>query len=291
MTDHHKKNSSRGEQGELQGVAMLPLSEDVGSGRDSLDGLASDMSFYRSLSRTTDFEEFRQRIRGIVNGLGFSDFSFSRLASVGDADAQLITVPKEIAENYHAERFYEYDVILKHCATSTAPVRSSVVESYVAGAPVANEIFQRNRELYRMTASFGFYEFFNVPHEAYNGNGNVMLSVTSKGEDPSAVWRKARNSGAQLMRLVEAIDYIGNLKFPDFFLSADESREIRITPKPLQLLAALAKEDLTLNEAADKLCISIHTANQHVAAARKAFGVSTTCGAVYQAIKQRLIVS
>ena len=55
------------------------------------------------------------------------------------------------------------------------------------------------------------------------------------------------------------------------------------------MLKVLGEDDLSLKEAADALKISIHTANQHVAAARKAFGTTTTWGAVYRAAKARLI--
>jgi len=89
--------------------------------------------------------------------------------------------------------------------------------------------------------------------------------------------------------LAQAIDYVGTRKFPDFFLCEHECQKIVITPKPLVLLNMLAQEDLTLLQTADKLSISIHTADKHISAVKKALGASTIHGAIYKAIKVGLI--
>ena len=101
----------------------------------------------------------------------------------------------------------------------------------------------------------------------------------------------------RLRALAELLGEIGVRKFPDFF--ADDEEEAGTTlrgemtektwAKALRLLAVVAEDDLSLEEAAGKLCISIHTANQHIAAARRVFGVATTTGAIYAAMQQGLI--
>lgn len=109
----------------------------------------------------------------------------------------------------------------------------------------------------------------------------------------------------QLNALAELIGEIGVRKFPGAFLGNDAparghagaasgtepTPEIteKTKAKALRLLAALAEDDLTLNQAADRLCISVPTANQHIAAARQVFGVETTAGAVFAAMQQGLI--
>lgn len=103
--------------------------------------------------------------------------------------------------------------------------------------------------------------------------------------------------GWQLRTLAELIGEIGPRKFPDAFLGGSERDDsqrgtetsARVSAKALRLLAAVAEEDLTLNEAADKMCISIHTANQHMALARRALGAATTPGAIYVAMQRGLI--
>ena len=255
----------------------------------SANDLSYDIKFYCELSAAKDFGEFTQRIQALVNRLGFSDYSYIRIEQACDIDALVMSVPTAIIENYHAEHYWKDDVILQHCLSSTSPIRLSAVGNYLAHTPVRCEVFCRNCELYRMIASFGYYDFYNIPYKAHNGNGNAIFSVTSKDEDPGTFYQKVERSEADLRLLAEAIDYVGTLRFPDLFLGAAESRTIQITPKPLQVLATLANDDLTLVEAADKLGISVNMAQRHIAAARKALGVSTTQGAIYQAMKQNLI--
>ncbi len=255
----------------------------------SVDDLVFDINTYRELNAAKDIRDFKQRILNIVNRLGFSDYTYTRLEYANDIEAHLISIPDEIAENYHAERYWEDDVILEHCRSSTAPLRLSVVEDYLACSPVPSAAFGRNCELYRMVASFGYSDFYHIPYKAHNGSGNIMFSVTSKDESSSEIYRKVEKHKTELHLLADAIDFIGTCKFPDYFLHATESRDIQIAPKALRVLTLLANEDLTLKQAADRLSISVDIAQRHVAAARKAFGVSTTNRAVYYALSKGLI--
>jgi DNA-binding CsgD family transcriptional regulator len=108
---------------------------------------------------------------------------------------------------------------------------------------------------------------------------------------------KSAASGPHLRLLAELASDIGERKFPDLIIGDAAPGEIpgstgvgeKASARALQLLAVMAEDDLTLTEAADQLCISIHTANQHVAAARRAFGAATTTGAVYAAMQHGLI--
>ena len=89
--------------------------------------------------------------------------------------------------------------------------------------------------------------------------------------------------------LAEAIDQISATNFPDFFTVKRRAVKDVVTPKPLRLLNTLAKQNITLKEAASKLCISQDTANKHIAAAKTALGANTQAAAVYLAIKAGLI--
>ena len=96
-------------------------------------------------------------------------------------------------------------------------------------------------------------------------------------------------SGPALRALAELAGHIGPRKFPDAFAAEDEPDPDQPGPKraakALRVLTALARDDLTLNEAADKLCISIHSANHQIADARRMFGAATNLGAVVNAVK------
>lgn len=68
-----------------------------------------------------------------------------------------------------------------------------------------------------------------------------------------------------------------------------EKPPTNLSTRQLELLTILAKGNVTLNEAAVKLHISISTANQHLAACRLYFQTKTTYHAIYQAIAQGFI--
>ncbi len=70
-----------------------------------------------------------------------------------------------------------------------------------------------------------------------------------------------------------------------------QGRSEAMTPgsRPLQLLELLATQNMTLYEAASHLNISVSTANQHVAAAKRALNARTTTAAVVEAVRRGLI--
>lgn len=59
--------------------------------------------------------------------------------------------------------------------------------------------------------------------------------------------------------------------------------------RPMQVLELIGQRDRTLVQAAQDLGISLHTANQHIAKARRSFSCQTNAGAIYAAVKEGLI--
>ena len=59
--------------------------------------------------------------------------------------------------------------------------------------------------------------------------------------------------------------------------------------RPMQLLERMGQRDRTLVQAAQDMGISLNTANQHIAKARRSFTCQTNTGAIYAAVKQGLI--
>ena len=83
--------------------------------------------------------------------------------------------------------------------------------------------------------------------------------------------------------LADAISFFNEQRFNHI------KPENEIKPKALRLLSTMAKFDLSLAEAADDLCISLDTANKHMALAKKALGTGSQAHAVYLAIRKGLI--
>ena len=72
-------------------------------------------------------------------------------------------------------------------------------------------------------------------------------------------------------------------------LSQSVSKKTFAKRRPMQLLERMGQHDRTLTQAAQDLGISLNTANQHIAKARRSFSCQTNAGAVYAAVKEGLI--
>ena len=72
-------------------------------------------------------------------------------------------------------------------------------------------------------------------------------------------------------------------------LSQSVSKKAFAKRRPMQLLERMGQHDRTLVQAAQDLGISLNTANQHIAKARRSFTCQTNTGAIYAAVKQGLI--
>lgn len=247
------------------------------------------IKFYRELSICRTFDEFVTKIQKILKDMNFDEYAFTRSAVSEEMPRPIITMPKEMNDIYFYEGLYEHDLTLKFATNDNDPIFHSAIEAYIDRAPFMTEAIIRNKEIFKLLKSYGYYDFYFIPLGAHNGNGRILLSVATKNENLSNFWLHVERCREALQLLAEAIDYIGTRKFPTFFLGKAESQEIIIHPKPLMLLNTLARHDLTLDQTADKIGISIHTADKHIAAVKKALGATTTTGAIYKAIKAGLI--
>lgn len=248
-----------------------------------------EINFFWELARAKDIDNFNQRILSIIDRLGFTDFAFGRLNTLGTQTGSLHTTQQEFLKIYESEEFNEYNIVVKHGHVATTPIFSSTVEQYINNSPFETEVFRRNHALIRLCKCYGYYDFYNIPIKAFNGNGNVMLSVSTKKMESPSFQRQVGRYEQDLSELAQAIDYVGTRKFPESFLNSKENSDITITPKPLQLLNTLAKDNITLKSAATQLGISLDTANKHIANIKHALGANTQAAAVYRAIKEGLI--
>ena len=275
--------------GRQGGEYSYSKSEDFFGDVQSAKRSAFQISFYKELSISRSFDEFSTKIKKILEALGFGEYAFSRTSATGEIPRPIITMPDDMNDIYFREGFYEHDLSLQCAMNDNGPIFHSVIEDYVNDVPFVTDTITQNREIFKLLKSFGYSDFYFIPLGAHNGNGRVLLSVATKDKSVIQFRAHVENCKDALHLLAQAIDYVGTRKFPDFFLCEHECQKIVITPKPLVLLNMLAQEDLTLLQTADKLSISIHTADKHISAVKKALGASTIHGAIYKAIKVGLI--
>lgn len=245
---------------------------------------------HQELSKARDLPELKDKILSFVTRLGFTDFSFGRMASKNpSAGMVLMTTPNIITDHYRHSDVWQHDLMLQHARACQEPIFQSTIDDYVANAPLKTESILSNRETRALVRGHGFYDYYATPLKSTNGNGNVLLATTAKNMSCVRFKELAEINKEAFAILGRAIDYVGIKKFPNFFLDESESKQILITPRPLLLLNTMAKGNLTLNDAAQKLGMSLSTANKHIAAARAAFGANTNASAVYRAMQEGFI--
>ncbi len=257
-----------------------------------IDPRAAELSYFSQLSLAKDVNDFRQRILNAVNQMGFSDFSFVHMDASGDIDSLILsTIPKAISQSYFEQGLYEHDLIIPYANSRTRPIFRSELENYVNLAPFDNDMTRTSREIYEINKSHGFYEFFNMPSNSYDGSGKVMFLVTQRGGNPFEFRQRVTQSLRPLELLSEAIDMIVGQRFSDVIglKKLPEKTIYKINPAPLRVLQTLANNDLTIQCIADKLCISAVTANKHLESVRKGLGVRTNYAAIKKGLESGLI--
>ena len=259
-------------------------SADVNS-KDYLDSLCAEFSNSRSLA------DLKQRILQCVTTLGFTDFIFMRLERGWHTHASqglLYSLPDELMRIYHENNMHSYDLMIPYGKSNTQPIFSSQVYGYIDEAPFDIELTRKNRTLCQLYRRFSYFEHYVTPIHAFNGNGNVQLMLTSRGVEKEAFQSRITPMMPACRFLCKAIDSVSTKKFRSSFIDTKDS-PVSITPKPLSILNRLANHDISITELAKDMCISPITAHQHIAAARKAFGVQTNIAAIVKAVKAGLI--
>lgn len=256
------------------------------------DPRTTDLSYFSQLSLAKDLNDFKQRILKVVNQMGFSDFSFVHMNASGDIDSLVLTtIPKAISESYFEQGLYEHDLIIPYANSRTRPIFRSELENYVNQAPFENDMTRTSSEIYKLNKSHGFYEFFNMPSDSYDGSGKVMFLVTQREGNPFEFRQRVIQSLRPLELLSEAIDMIVGQRFSNVIgLKKLPAKTVyKINPAPLRVLQTLANNDLTIQCIADKLFISAVTANKHLETARKSLGVRTNYAAIKKGLESGLI--
>lgn len=259
--------------------------------RSSSDNIRAQKSFeaacYKQLTSANTIEEFTDKISGILKGMGFPTFTFSSLTNA--PRFILSTLPEALTRSYQKENFINCDYAFRYgqsAPTKTAIFRSSI-EDYMAAAPVETFDMIRNRRLSNLFKCHGFYDYYLIPLSS--GPCCYLLSITTQASDMEGFYKNITAHEQELSLLTNLILHLGLLKFKRTFQEAKPPKEINLNSKPMKLLKTLAENDLTLVQTADKLCISLHTADKHSTVIRNAIGARTIAGAVYMALRRGLI--
>lgn len=248
--------------------------------------LEYETQFAAWLNTSRSLSVFKQRVSAELYKLGISDWSYSRL-DIPKYESIVKQVGNDFTvqnEEYIREAFYECDFLLEHVFSSPSPMFQSTIERYISSSPFETERIERNFNLFNMKRKYGYNNFLCLPYYSESYTSKVMLTVAAKSMSVDDFFHLALKHMDKLNIITKVIDKVGTRSFADAFLGAKMEYEKLVENKSILLLEAMAKEDLTLSQAASKVHLSLSTAEKRMTMVRNKLGTRTTSGAVRQAI-------
>lgn len=250
---------------------------------------APELNYFSELSLARDFNDFRRQIILALKPMGLTDFSFVHLNADGDADSLVLTtIPKGISQSYFDQGLYDEAPTIPFSDKNNSTPFQTEPDSHVKLTAFERAIAGPNREIHKINKSQGFYGFYNLPANSFDGTGKVMFQLIQRDGDSTAFRDKIEQFMRPLELLSEAIDMLVIQRFAVTVGLKKPPSEVtyKLNPAPLRVLQHLANNDLNIRCLAEKLCISVVTANKHMETVRKNLGVRTN----YAAIKKGLII-
>lgn len=250
-----------------------------------LEVVINQIEFVKKISAARNVDDFHKRILAVLTPLGFTDFTVAVKLKSGLISFLLSTFPDGLTASYSKARYQRYDMLFDYIAAGNIePVCMSMMEKIINSAAIQTFSFQKNREIFELYKQFGYEDLYLVPRKSTReGEAAEVVVFAAASESAEDFQTRVDNCRPVLNLLAEAIGFIGRNK------GYVRTPKPPLRPRQLELLTLLAKNNLTIREAADKLFISIDTANKHMATAKRAMGTKHQANAIYLAIKQGLI--
>lgn len=214
-----------------------------------------------------------------LQALGLADFGYHWLPStpptqpLGNIPAELWSTVRDLIPD-------GFNPILQHATLCDRPLLRSELQTWLRRAPLNGPWLQRMRRCGVLLDAFGYREFCALPVSTEHGPRGVLWLSKRRG-DGARIRASLRQHRPELLALGRELHQAVQHRLRHHACTGGT----RPTPRPLKLLQVLAADDLTLNEAAAKLHISVSTANQHIAAAKQALGAHTTRYAILAALR------
>ncbi len=267
-----------------QRPSELKISED--EEERALSVMLAQVEYVRILSAAKNPQSFNKKILSLLADIGFTDYALICKTAVNTIDTPHSSLPEELFNEYEQGKYCRFDMVLDYINTETEdPILLSMIEHIIDCSPVMTYSFEQNRQILNIYRKFGINDAYVIPVQSQRGSGHdkAIFSVMALNVDREEFVRKVRKYSQLLKVLANAVSLISETMF------SPSSRDGLIKAKPLRLLSTMAQHDLSLAQAADSLCISLDTANKHMALAKQALGTSSQANAVYLAVRKGLI--
>ncbi len=257
--------------------------------RESISGVstgtAQDYYFYSQLAAAQTPTQFTTCIVNALEKFGLDSFRFMPVGM--EHPKHLSNWPAELL--YAGHEHLAYDLLARHAETQTSPIYLSKIADYVERSPLHLESNIKFLALCKLTADHNLLDTYNIPYKTPLGI-NCLFSVSKAGMEPAA-FRQCVDACRPLLYLLG--DIIVNLviaRHASYFFGARAfGGGSGVTPKQVEILNILARDNVNLQGAAQRLHISLDTANKHIAAIKAVLGAKTQGAAVYRGVVAGLI--
>jgi DNA-binding CsgD family transcriptional regulator len=241
--------------------------------------------YFAELDESRNEEELKENVLNIIKHLGFSDYSVVNLHCIYEPQHQLSSMPTPLVRSYYENRLYTEDMILQTAINLAGPFLSSTIHDHVETAPYSSDMTRKMAAIYELNKSFGYYDCYHIPCKTHNRY--LLLSVVARGVMPNDYLKLIAETKLSLSLLMDAIVFVLRNRFSKLLPVREE--DLTINPKPLRVLNTLANNDLTIEQVAHKLCISVVTANQHLKTVRTKLGVKSNYASIRRCILTGII--
>ena len=244
-----------------------------------------DFGFYSRLSAAEKPEQLKAAVLQALEKLDLDSFRFTPIG---------VDCPKQLS-NWGVllvdfETYRAYDLVAHHAQAHTSPIFLSAIAEYIQQSPLCLESNAKFLELCRLAADSGHLDVYSIPYTTPMGI-NCLFSVSKREMEPEPFQALIEAHQSILYLLGDILANLAVARHAAYFFGrkAYAQHNNNITPKQLQILEKMAKGNVTLQGAADAMCISLDTANKHIAAIKTTLGAKTQATAVYRAIVAGLI--
>jgi hypothetical protein len=252
----------------------------------ALGVMLSQVDYIRRLSSASTPEIFNKQIISMLTVLGFTDYALICKPEVNAIESPHSSLPEELFKEYEESKYCRFDMVLDYVhAGHTDPILLSMIGHIIESSPVMTYSFEKNLQILKLYRKYKINDAYVIPVQSQRGSGydRAVFTVMAGGANSDEFVAMIERYSPLLRVLADAVSLISETKF----LSAKQDDLIKA--KPLRLLSTMARHNMSLAQAAENLCISLDTANKHMALAKQALGTSTQANAVYLAVSKGLI--
>jgi hypothetical protein len=272
--------------------------------------LNDHVGFVKQLVASKSPADLKKCLLKIFSQFGFSDFSFTGFSHDHKPHFFLTSLPEELLASYQDQHLYKFDLALDYLkADNPTHFHHSDIQQIIEGACFLTQTFDKNQQILDLYKKFEFNNAYLMPYKnnrdeiankqidrqkksgknsdnqdcGYRDRDGMLFSLMAKGATQKEFMTLTEPRSAVLHLLGDTAIRV----YQNNFNSHNPAP--RIDTKPIEFLTTMATSDLSLSQAAYKLCISLDTANKYMATAKKMLGTGSQANATYRALQQGLI--